>query len=463
MDGTAPQSDSVDITGPIFLSYRHFDGTKILARLAWFLRTSGVPVWRDQDDLPPGDTDDRLSQALADGLSGGVLVITQDVANSRVVRQIEAEKLIQLHLADPRFQLLVANDVRSKSGQVDYSAPDRLLSRPQEELKGVDQRGTDDDELLRLAKSAVSHRMVQNRDRVAALGYFDLTIQTRNVGQVYDRTGAQLDIRLRPSANERLPSADGLRDLQRTLSFLPDAVVTAGAKSVRVRGGAHLSVAYALGAALPSSRVGAVTVIDQREDEWRGSSEAHFPTEPHTLQENLPVVHDASQKARVLAHVDLLPTRSDSAFTRFVAEQSGTYASAVVIRHANSDLVWPGAAETIAAEIAAEIRALSGEHDNAPVDLLLRCPFAIAVLLGRLSNTLRVRVFEWDDSKVRDDESARYVPTLEVQASNPSGPITAVLLSGGVDTEERSRGGIQGILEYVRAAFTRAWRGNHSS
>ncbi|RUQ07504.1 SAVED domain-containing protein [Microbacterium sp. HSID17254] len=459
MATAAPQSAPTDVTGPIFLSYRHFDGSKILARLAWFLRASGVPVWRDQDDLPPGDTDDRLSQALADGLSGGVLVITPDVVNSRVVRQIEAEKLIQLHLADPRFQLLVANDVRNKLGQVDYGAPDRLLSRPQEELKGVDQRGTDDDELLRLTRSAVGHRMVQNRDRVAAAGYFDLTIQTRNVGQVYDRTGAQLDIRIRPSTHERLPSPAGLRDLQRTLSFLPDAVVTTGARTVRLRGGAHLSVAYALGAALPSSRVGAIAVVDQREEEWRGSSEAHFPPQPHTLQEDLPIGQDANEDSRVLAYVDLLPTRSDAAFTRFLAEQTGAYLSAIVIRRATPGLIPPADADTIASEIAARIRVLSGDHDNAPVDLILRCPFAIAVLLGRLSNTLRMRVFEWDDSRLPGDASARYVAALDIQASNPSGPITDVLMSSSIDEKKSSHHGVRVLIERLRTVFSRAARG----
>ncbi len=454
MGSIAPQSDHLDIAGPLFLSYRQFDGSKILARLAWLLRASGVPVWRDQDDLPPGDTDERLAQALSDGLSGGVLVITPDVVNSRVVRQIEAERLIQLHLANPRFQLLVANEVTNDSGKIDYGAPDRLLSRSQEELKGVVQRGTDDDQLLRLVKSAVSHRMTQHRDRVAAAGYFALTMQTRNLGQVYDRTGAQLDIRVRPSSHERLPDPDGLRDLQRTLTLLPDAVVTAGATSVRVRGGAHLSVAYALGAALPSSRVGSITVVDQHEEEWRGSSEAHVPAVPHTVHEDLPVGDDAQEGTRVLAYVDLLPTRSDPAFNRFVSEHSRTYVSAAVIRHSNSDLIPSAEADTIAAEIAAKIRALSGEQNNAPVDLLLRCPFAVAVLLGRLSNTLRVRVFEWDDSKLPHDSSARYVAALDIQASNPNGPITDVLLPGGADAEAQSRG-TRGILASIRTLFAR--------
>ena len=67
-----------DAAGPLFLSYRQSDGTAIVASLAWLLRAAGIPVWRDKDDLPPGDTADRLEQAIADGLSGAVFVITPE-------------------------------------------------------------------------------------------------------------------------------------------------------------------------------------------------------------------------------------------------------------------------------------------------------------------------------------------------------------------------------------------------
>ncbi|TXK11142.1 SAVED domain-containing protein [Microbacterium wangchenii] len=457
MESTKQEPTPVDVRGPIFLSYRHFDGAPIVAPLAWLLRAGGVPVWRDQDDLPPGDTDDRLAQALSDGLSGGVLVITPDIVNSRVVRQIEAEQLIRLHQSDPRFQLLIANHVLDDSGKVDYGAPDRLLSRPMEELRGVDQRGTDEAELLRLVKSAISHRMTQHRGIVEQSEHFDLTVQTRNVPQVYDRTGAQLDIRVRPSTHERLPNPDGLRDLQRTLTLLPDAVVTAGAKRVRISGGAHLSVAYAIGAALPSSRVGWVTVVDQRDAEWLGTSEAGFAPSPLVKCTIRPATLAEGVAARVLAYVDLLPTRSDGAFDRFLENANATYGSVAVIQHATPQRLAPQSADSIVAEIAAHIRELSGANDNAEVDLLLRCPFPVAILLGRLSNTLRVRVFEWDDSKVRGRTSARYVPCLEIQASNPLGPVIDVLLPSS-DAVRR-----EGIVARLRQVVVGLFRSKNSS
>jgi hypothetical protein len=57
-----------------------------------------------------------------------------------------------------------------------------------------------------------------------------LSLQTRNTPQVYDRIGSQLDIRIRPSEHERLPSPAGLHDLQDTIVLIPDAITRSGAQ-----------------------------------------------------------------------------------------------------------------------------------------------------------------------------------------------------------------------------------------
>src|SRR4051812_41646083 len=95
----------IDPTAPVFISYRHSDGMETTTSLAWLLRAAGIPVWRDLDDLPPGDTHERLTQAIDDGLSGGVLVLTPDITQSAVVKTIEAPKLLSLHQSHPEFAL----------------------------------------------------------------------------------------------------------------------------------------------------------------------------------------------------------------------------------------------------------------------------------------------------------------------------------------------------------------------
>lgn len=426
---TPVSTDEIDVRGPLFLSYRQFDGTKTVSDLGWLLRAAGVPVWRDVDDLPPGDTADRLEQALADGLSGGVLVITPDITNSPIVKSIEAPALIRLFRGDNRFQLLVANAIERSPGKVDYSAPDKLLERVRRELEGVNQNPVTDDGLFEIVRAAVAHRMAQHRAIVEANGFFELTVQTRNIGQVYDRTGAQLDVRVRRSSYERLPSADGLDDLRRALTLLPDAVVTTGARDVRISGGGHLSVGFALGAALPSSRVGGVTVIDQRGAEWASTTEAVVPAVPQLAFNAVDAESTVGGRPRVVAYVDLLPTPSDTASLRFLSDHVGEYVASATIAFEDGGLIDPADAGSIAAEAMARVRQLSAQHGNAAVDLLLRCPFPLSVLMGRLSNTLRVRLFEWDDREVDGDFTPRYVAALDVHASAPDGPITSALLT----------------------------------
>jgi hypothetical protein len=429
---TQTDATGVDPSDPVFLSYRQRDGTPITTELAWILRAAGIPVWRDVDDLPPGDTIERLEQAIRDGLSGAVLIVTEDVVNSEIVKFTESPLLIELHKREPAFALAIANDVVVNE-LIDYGAPDRLLAQQAGTLEGVDQQASNREGLLTLAKKLLWHRMALHRTIVASQATFNLSIQTRNVAQSLDRSGGQLDIRLRPSLHEKLPSPQGLRDLRDALAFLPDAVVRAGAPSVRIRGGAHLSIAYSLGAALPSSRVGEIEIVDQRNEFWKSTSESvhhgmALATRPATVN---PVKPPNTRRPRVAVYVDLLSQPSPAAFERFLEEHQGSlHAWAHVEPESRATLLNPAQAGDLAASVMAQVRELSGAHANAEVHLLLRCPFPIAVLLGRLSNTLTTVVYEWDD--VLDDDAADfrpvYVPTLRVRPSGATGTITEVLL-----------------------------------
>lgn len=431
MTDTSPVN--VDAADPVFISYRQSDGTDTTAELAWLLRAAGIPVWRDRDDLPPGDTETRLQQAIADGLAGGVFVITPEVAKSTIVQQVEAPRLLALHETNEVFGLGIANAVEREPSKLDYTAPDRLLLLKPGTLSGVDQHPADRDGLLVLTRKLLWHRLAHQQERVAADNHtLNLSVQTRNSPQVYDRTGHELDIRIRPSSHEKLPSPEGLRDFQDTIGLLPDAVTRAGARRVRIHGGAHLSVAFALGAAIPSSRVGEMELVDQRQETWASSHEAMMATPPL-----LSITDQGSQpspattgRPSVAVYLDLLPQRSDDAFARFREENEALLSAWQHLTYAADGLLDPTRAGDIAAEAAARIRALSNDNGNAQVHLLLRCPFPIAVLLGRLTNTLRFVAYEWDDSEPSsgDDYRARYVPTLRVRPSAAGGAIEEVLL-----------------------------------
>jgi SMODS-associated and fused to various effectors sensor domain/TIR domain len=419
---------------PIFISYRQSDGSPITAELAWLLRAAGIPVWRDRDDLPPGDTETRLRQAITDGLSGAVLVITPDVANSESVRYVEAAELIALHKKQPAFALGITNAIERAPGKLDYEAPDTVLGLRPGTLTGVDQHPSDRPGLLLLLQKLLWHRIAHQRALVEhADGNFTLSIQTRNTPQVYDRTGSQLDIRIRPSEHERLPSPEGLQDLADVIELLPSAVTRAGARSVRITGGAHLSVALALGAALPSSRIGRLEVIDQRGEPWTSDREAHQPDTPRlaTVTHGTNPTPAPAGRPVVGVYLDLIPQRSDAAYDRYLEENQSTLTAWAHLRPTTDDLLDPTTAGQLAAEAAAHIRDISNTNANAEVHLLLRCPFPIAVLIGRLMNTLRLVTYEWDDSAptTGHDYRPRYVPTISVRASAAPGVIDTVHLT----------------------------------
>ena len=65
--------------------------------------------------------------------------------------------------------------------------------------------------------------------------------------------------------------------MNRTLSLTCDAVYAAGARTVRTMGGAHLSIALAIGAALPETKIGTVEVLDLRGALWKSNSPADDP------------------------------------------------------------------------------------------------------------------------------------------------------------------------------------------
>src|SRR5579859_3479199 len=129
---------SVRALAPVFISYRTSDGSDLATSLAWALRATGVPVWHDLTDLPPGDTTRRLQEALTQGLSGAALLITPDIGHSQVVRDIEVPGLLQLE-PDPDFTFAIGSIIGDRAspgsapaarGGLDYAAADTLLTQP---------------------------------------------------------------------------------------------------------------------------------------------------------------------------------------------------------------------------------------------------------------------------------------------------------------------------------------------
>ena len=417
--------------GPVFLSYRQSDGTELALALAWALRASGIPVWLDQSDLPPGDTERRLDEAMQSGLSGAVLVVTPEIASSNVVKEIELPQLLRLE-AERAFTLSIASTIEAEAGGLDYSAPDRLLSRTVPDLKGLRQDpALTPRDIANIARSHCRRRVEALRADIDSAGQvIDINLQTRIVPSAIGPYG-DLVVRLRPpTPGDRRPHWQGLEDIRLFLSDLPHLLEIAGARHARVSGGAHLTVAFALGAALPTTLIGDVDAVDTAGNSWSISGNAPAPRASTRLLEVMDGSPHEAPKGDAVVYVDLLPTRSDPAFDRLVQTRLSKLACVFHIRTVAEGNLLPEDAGAIVAEASHAIRQAASRSDTSEVHLLLRCPWTVALLLGRTLNTIRVSLYEWEDGPDGCDSlvAPRYLPSLVVRSGVGGSPIERVVL-----------------------------------
>lgn len=421
-----PLRARVDPLGPVFISYRQSDGTETAVALAWSLRAAGVPVWHDQTDLPPGDTATRLREALESGLSGAILVVTPEISASHVVRDIELPALLEFS-RDPSFTLSIVSTVTNApaSDALDYAAPDQLLGTASGTLSAVNQRPVRTaSDRTDVARSQARRRLEHLRPAIAEAGnVLVLDIQSR-VPPFAATHDAHLVMRLRPPADgQRRPSREALDDLQGFLGHLPQLVAIGGAEGLRIRGGAHLSIACAIGAALPTTLLGDVSVADTAGNTWHLEGQAPANAPHRLIAPAEPAAHNR-ERGPVLVYADLLPQRSDPAFNDLVGDSD--FAGVLHLRPVADGLLDPNSAARVVGELTSAIRQLAGDHATTEVHLLLRCPYPIAVLLGRSLNTLTVHLYEWEDADEPEQNSPRYCPALVLRSGAGGSPIHRV-------------------------------------
>ena len=422
---------AVDSRGPVFISYRQSDGSDLATKTAWALRAAGVPVWHDRTDLPPGDTELRLSEAIESGLSGAVLLVTSELEHSAVVREIELPQLLELE-KNRDFTFSILSTIDREGGKLDYDAPDRLLCQPSGALKRFKQEPALTH--LQRADAARAHaqrRMQAVRTSVKTVGsVITLDVQTR-IPPFATRVDADLVLRLRPpKEGQRRPHHLGLRDLSPFLADLPQLLALAGAECGIVRGGAHLTVAYALGAALPTTLIGRIDVLDTAGEVWSLDGTGPYPDLSNSLLSVDQRSQASTSSGKILVYLDLLSTPSDAAFNDLAARGPGQFAGVFHVRPVRDGNLSPDEAAAIVGEASRIIRELAGRSLTTEVHLLLRSPWTVALQLGRTLNTIRVHLYEWEDGP--DDDGAnvapRYIPSLVVRSGAGGSPIEKIVM-----------------------------------
>ena len=424
-------SNSVNPRGPVFLSYRHSDGAELATDLAWALRSAGIPVWLDKNDLPPGDTERRLDEAMQSGLSGAVLIVTPDIENSSCIKALELPRLLALD-EQGTFTLSVASTIKKKTGALDYCAPDRLLSQSSGSLRRLRQdAAVTPEDLAKIALKHCRQRMEALKEEIElADRRIEISLQTRFSPSSTDLLG-DLVMRLRPPVpDDRRPNRQGLEELQLSLRNLPHLLQIAGAKHARFSGGAHLSVAFALGAVLPTPLLGRVEAVDTDGHMWALSSNTPAIEASTRLLEITERSPRETVSGDALVYVDLKTPGSDLAFEQFLAAHPGRFAGVFHIRTTAQGNLRPAAAGAIVAEASYAIRQAASRLETSEIHMFLRCPWTVALLLGRTLNTFRVHLYEWENGPAYDESDAapRYLPSLVVRSGAGGSPIEKVTL-----------------------------------
>tara|TARA_R110002096_G_scaffold334801_1_gene528471 strand:+ start:3724 stop:4968 length:1245 start_codon:yes stop_codon:yes gene_type:complete len=99
---------NTDIGGQIFISYRRLPHREQEAvDLMRAMRDRGIPTWRDVDDLQSKPTEDELTSILnSPDTAGAVMLIASEVADSAMIRNVEAPNIFKRSLKDEKFIVL---------------------------------------------------------------------------------------------------------------------------------------------------------------------------------------------------------------------------------------------------------------------------------------------------------------------------------------------------------------------
>lgn len=406
-----------DPAGPVFISHRHSDGQAIAWQQARALRASGVPVWLDHDDLPPGDTNERLAEALDHGLSGGVLVLTPEVTDSVVVLDLEAPRLFDLAKDHPGFTFAILNEILDEDGSVDRDAPSQITNL-ETDIDSVLQYSTHDPHrpLPTLARSFAKSRLRQVRVRRETSPLL-IDLQTRRSASAYASTADLVFRTVPPSIGTRVPADDVWEDLDAMLAWLPDVLAASRAPEVVFSGGGHLTVAFTIGAALPAPSGIHLAALDAGGELWRPKAGGPPPGAQPLGTESLSVPRPGGSGVAIAVDLHPTPPPVDS-FAAHVAGDPGRYVAAYCIERR----AWlkAGDGPELVAQVAEEIRRLASHHQDLNVHLFLRTPWVASLLLGASLNTLLLTLYEWDNSAA---STPVYVMTRTVASGLGGGPV----------------------------------------
>lgn len=153
-----------DPTGRLFLSYKRSRVAEVES-LIHHLHNHGIPTWQDRRNLVSEPTIEAIRGALDDRTTAGAIVwLTKDVADSRVILEEEAPRIMARARSGDGFttKLCLADELG-------YEDADRVLVMPSSlerpskswNLRRVKGNPAERDSLLQVARAALFRRLAQ--------------------------------------------------------------------------------------------------------------------------------------------------------------------------------------------------------------------------------------------------------------------------------------------------------------
>ena len=380
------------------------------------LRDRGAPTWRDLDDLTHEPTEDEVILILHDpSTAGAVMLISPEVAESSMIRNVEARHIFRRHRAEADFL------IKPVLINLDYEEANTILDAPAgfQNLADWNLRRLGADRLSDSDANAIATSIVKSRLALITESSQNIPL---NIGLFSRRSGGPGPYDLRhdysPYFNGRMP-CDATAYCRIESALLDTANVlssTCNDASLRGRGNATLPLGVMYGAVfspLAGFSVSWLQKLDGRESIWSLSSgQSNLPLNTEVTKgdpgsEDIVLAMSISADIRAAVSEFMNNSGLRSRASVHVLLETGPVPQGTALSPQDGLSIVLQAVETV--RLLRDDLGLS----RARLHLFLACPLAMAVLLGQKLNTFSECVLY--------EHCADRVPSyLRVHALNPS-------------------------------------------
>jgi len=239
-----------DATGVSFLSYRRSRASEA-ALIVGSQRDRGIPTWQDITDLSSSLTEDELRRVLNDpNTAAAIMFVTPEVADSPVIRTVEAPLIMERHLSKDGFVAIVV-----AAGGLDYGDVDSVVGAqigpaymPAWNICKVTENPIEEEGAAKIADLMLDHRIAAVTNQLAAGEPVNLAFSTRSALMKKPGWALAADLTHRFDGRLAKPSAwarhilPGLRSIRAVLQK------RSADREIRCSGQICLPAAVALGA-----------------------------------------------------------------------------------------------------------------------------------------------------------------------------------------------------------------------